>query len=208
MHNLDFEARKSAVIVISSLLGRKVGNRCPVSDYICAGHREDFLFTLLAGYDIPEIALNCGMLLRECIRHESLAQILLESKQVLCLFSLVNVPNFDVASDAFATLRDLFTRHPLLTATYLIERYDELVFSLHALLTSDNYMTKRQSLKLVGEILLERNSCDVMNRYVSSPEHLKTIMRLLRDPSSSVQFEAFHVFKVSFFIPEFILLRT
>lgn len=33
-------------------------------------------------------------------------------------------------------------------------------------------------------------------RYISSKENLKTIMNLLRDKSASIQFEAFHVFKV------------
>lgn len=57
-------------------------------------------------------------------------------------------------------------------------------------------MTKRQSLKLVGEILLDRTNFNVMTRYISSEENLKTMMNLLRDKSKNIQFEAFHVFKV------------
>lgn len=65
------------------------------------------------------------------------------------------------------------------------------------LLLSPNYVTKRQSLKLLGEILLDRTNFNVMTRYISSEENLKLMMNLLRDKSKNIQFEAFHVFKVS-----------
>ncbi|PIO73614.1 hypothetical protein TELCIR_04413 [Teladorsagia circumcincta] len=35
-----------------------------------------------------------------------------------------------------------------------------------------------------------------MTRYISNPENLKLMMELLREKSRSIQFEAFHVFKV------------
>lgn len=65
------------------------------------------------------------------------------------------------------------------------------------MLVSSNYVTKRQSIKLLGEILLDRANYNVMLEYVDSPEHLKLTMNLLRDKSKNIQYEAFHVFKVS-----------
>lgn len=50
--------------------------------------------------------------------------------------------------------------------------------------------------QLLGELLLDRSNVKVMVKFVSELEHLKTIMDLLRDQSRSIQFEAFHVFKV------------
>jgi calcium binding protein 39 len=67
----------------------------------------------------------------------------------------------------------------------------------NTLLVSSNYVTKRQSIKLLGEILLDRANYSVMLAYVDSPEHLKLTMNLLRDKSKNIQYEAFHVFKVS-----------
>jgi len=64
------------------------------------------------------------------------------------------------------------------------------------LLNSENYVTKRQSLKLLGEVLLDRKNFSVMIKYISMPENLKLMMNLLRDKSKNIQFEAFHVFKV------------
>lgn len=65
------------------------------------------------------------------------------------------------------------------------------------LILSSNYVTKRQSIKLLGEILLDRANYSVMTRYISNEANLKMMMNLLRDKSRNIQFEAFHVFKVS-----------
>ena len=64
------------------------------------------------------------------------------------------------------------------------------------MILSNNYVTKRQSLKLLGEILLDRANFNVMTRYIASETNLKMMMNLLRDKSKNIQFEAFHVFKV------------
>ena len=52
------------------------------------------------------------------------------------------------------------------------------------------------SLKLLGEILLDKTNFGVMMKYISSPENLAIIMMLLSDPSGNIQFEAFHIFKI------------
>ena len=65
------------------------------------------------------------------------------------------------------------------------------------LINSNNYVTKRQSLKLLGELLLDRPNFNVMTKYIASTENLKLMMNLLRDKSRNIQFEAFYVFKVS-----------
>jgi hypothetical protein len=79
--------------------------------------------------------------------------------------------------------------------TLILLRYQ--FFTNYAqLVSSSNYVTKRQSLKLLGEILLDRTNFKVMTKYIESEENLKVMMNLLRDKSKNIQFEAFHVFKV------------
>ena len=78
--------------------------------------------------------------------------------------------------------------------------------SYNTLINSTNYVTKRQSLKLLGEILLDRSNFNVMTRYISYESNLKVMMNLLRDKSRNIQFEAFHVFKVSALSPNLCLL--
>ncbi|XP_023323817.1 protein Mo25-like [Eurytemora carolleeae] len=71
----------------------------------------------------------------------------------------------------------------------VFEKYEKL---LH----SDNYVTRRQSLKLLGELLLDRHNFSVMTKNISNPDNLKLMMNMLKEKSRNIQFEAFHVFKV------------
>jgi len=84
-----------------------------------------------------------------------------------------------------------------MVAQFLQINYDQFFAKYNNLLKSSNYVAKRQSIKLLGEILLDRANYTIMTMYVDSADHLKLTMNLLRDKSRNVQYEAFHVFKVS-----------
>jgi len=43
---------------------------------------------------------------------------------------------------------------------------------------------------------LDRHNYNVMQKYISNADNLKMMMNMLRDNSRSIQFEAFHVFKI------------
>ena len=51
--------------------------------------------------------------------------------------------------------------------------------------------------QLLGELLLDRHNFTIMTRYISNPDNLKLMMNMLREKSRNIQFEGFHVFKVS-----------
>lgn len=82
-----------------------------------------------------------------------------------------------------------------MAAEFLDTHYDQFFSQYAALIQSDNYVTKRQSLKLLSEIMLDRANFGVMTRYISSEDNLKMMMNLLRDRSKNIQLEAFHVWK-------------
>ena len=65
-------------------------------------------------------------MLRECVRHEPLAKIILHSEDFYRFFSYVEVSTFDIASDAFATFKDLLTKHKILCAQFLENNYDKV----------------------------------------------------------------------------------
>lgn len=88
------------------------------------------------------------------------------------------------------------TLHKQISAEFLEKNYDQVFNSYTRLLSSKNYVTRRLSLKLLGELLLDRTHFNIMTRYISDPKNLKLMMNLLRDKSKNIQFEAFHVFKV------------
>ena len=85
-----------------------------------------------------------------------------------------------------------FLLHRLITDIALAQFFS----SFTTLILSNNHVTKRQSLKLLGEILLDQAYFNVMTRYIANEANLKIIMNLLRDNRKNIQFEAFHVFKV------------
>uniref|UniRef100_A0A665VNY7 Calcium binding protein 39 n=1 Tax=Echeneis naucrates TaxID=173247 RepID=A0A665VNY7_ECHNA len=179
---IDFEGKKDVAQIFNNILRRQIGTRTPTVEYLCT--QQNILFMLLKGYESPEIALNCGIMLRECIRHEPLAKITLWSEQFYDFFRYVEMSTFDIASDAFATFK--MTISPLIPNCIYF----------YCLLLSHYLFPSLQSLKLLGELLLDRHNFTIMTKYISKPENLKLMMNLLRDKSRNIQFEAFHVFKV------------
>jgi len=190
----DFEAKKDVVSIFNNLLRRQVGSRSPTVEYIC--RNAVILDTLVTGYENQDVAMNCGAMLRECTRHETLTKMVINSANLWKYFKYVEVANFDNASDAFATFKELLTKHKPLVAEFLEKNYDQFFEHYTGLLNSNNYVTRRQSLKLLGELLLDRANFNIMTKYISDQSNLKLMMILLRDKSRSIQFEAFHVFKV------------
>lgn len=66
-------------------------------------------------------------MLRECIAHEELTQVLLQDENFYVFFELIEQPNFDIVSDAFATFKELLTKHKLLIANFLESNYDKVL---------------------------------------------------------------------------------
>ncbi|TRM59011.1 Mo25-like protein [Schizophyllum amplum] len=194
MGRLEFESRKDVVQIFNHLLRRQIGTRYPTVEYLVS--KPDILFSTLAGYENEEIALNTGMILKEMLRHEQLCKILLYSDQFYKFPHYIETTTFGISCDAFANLKETLTRHKPMVAEYLDKNYDRFFSSFTTLILSTNYVTKRQSLKLLGEILLDRANFNVMTRYIANEANLKMMMNLLRDKSKNIQFEAFHVFKV------------
>ncbi|KAL1689588.1 Mo25-like protein [Schizophyllum commune] len=194
MGRLEFESRKDVVQIFNHLLRRQIGTRFPTVEYLVS--KPDILFATLAGYENEEIALNTGMILKEMLRHEQLCKILLYSDQFYKFPHYIETTTFGISCDAFANLKETLTRHKPMVAEYLDKNYDRFFSSFTTLILSNNYVTKRQSLKLLGEILLDRANFNVMTRYIANEANLKMMMNLLRDKSKNIQFEAFHVFKV------------
>ncbi|CAH8355927.1 unnamed protein product [Eruca vesicaria subsp. sativa] len=117
----------------------------------------------------------------------------LEKQNMKKFFYYIQLPNFDIAADAAATFKELLIRHKSTVAEFLIKNEDWFFADYNSkLLESSNYITRRQAIKLLGDILLDRSNSAVMTKYVSSMDNL----RILRESSKIIQIDAFHVFKV------------
>ncbi|KAJ5674078.1 hypothetical protein N7462_009517 [Penicillium macrosclerotiorum] len=224
IHLLPFEARKDTQTIFSHILRFRPTSFAPDKDppvisYI-VHHRPEILIELCRGYSESQSAMPCGVILREALKFDVVTAVVLydqshEGEPAVRLsdlkpnlpqkgdgvfwkfFDWIDKSNFEVSADAFTTFREILTRHKSLVTAYLATNF-ELFFGRFNdnLVQSDSYVTKRQSIKLLGEILLDRANYNVMMAYVESGENLKLCMKLLRDDRKMVQYEGFHVFKV------------
>lgn len=191
---VDFESKKEVVQIFSKLLRREIGQRLPTVEYICSN--EQILIELIKGYENPDISMFTGQMLRDCAKQDPLAKIILSRPEFFSFFQYVQVSSFDIAADAFSSFKDLLTSHKILAADFLERNYERILSDYDHLLHSENYVTRRQALKLLGELLLERANFTIMTKYISNPDNLKLVMTMLGDQSKNIQYEAFHVFKV------------
>jgi calcium binding protein 39 len=146
LHLFEFEAKKDVVLIFNNLLRRQIGTRYPIVDYISS--KKEIIPKLVAGYGNQEISLNCGMILREALRHVSLAMILLESDEFWDFFIFAESATFDLSSDSFATFKESLTKHKQIVAKFLDTNFDKFFSKYMLLWDSENYVTKRQSIKV------------------------------------------------------------
>ncbi|CAF2722152.1 unnamed protein product [Rotaria sp. Silwood2] len=163
LSRVTFEDRKEIVAIFNNLLRRQVGAKYPAVDHII--QRPGILFKLIEGYENADIALNCGMMLRECVRVQELAEIILRSPDFYKFFDYVQKSTFDIASDAFATFKDLLTKHKSLCADFLERNYDQFFNKYRDLLNSENYVTRRQSLKILSTVILENANLSILKKF-------------------------------------------
>ncbi|XP_019455242.1 PREDICTED: putative MO25-like protein At5g47540 isoform X2 [Lupinus angustifolius] len=193
--NLKLGPRQDATHVIANLQRQRVNSKLIASHYL--ENNIDLVDILMQGYEKEgDVALTYGAVARECIRHQSVARHVLESEHMKKFFEYVQIPNFEVASDAGATFKELLTRHKSTVAEFLSKNYDWFFKEYNSLLESTSYFTRRRAVKLLGDMLLDRSNSAVMVRYVSSLDNMVILMNLLRDSNKTIQFETFNVFKL------------
>ncbi|CAN1237902.1 Putative MO25-like protein At5g47540 [Linum grandiflorum] len=169
---LGLGPRQIAASVITNLQKQRVQGRAIAPEYMESN--LDLMEILLPGYEDGDIALIYGSISRDLICHQVVAKYVLESPHMPKFFTYVQLPNFEIASVAQATFKELLTRHKSTVAEFLSNSYDWLL----------------------GDMLLDRLNAPVMVRYVSSLDNMRILMNLFREEKKSIQMETFHVFKL------------
>jgi len=169
---------------------------------------NQLLKVLVEGYKPPTVtsqrraltSQNCGPILQELLRKDIICQKALNNSAIFPqFFDFVQLPNFEDSSIAFQTFKVFMFRHKMVRDCFVeyLQNNDEPFFKkYHELIQCNNYVTRRQSLSLLGEILLDRKNFSVMMKYINNKKNLQLMMRLLKANSKAIQFEAFHIFKV------------
>jgi calcium binding protein 39 len=224
IHRLPFEARKDTQTIISNVFRfRNPGSTSSEPDALKEVLRSqpDIVISLCNGYERRESAGACGGILKEALKWDAVAAVILYDEPLADgktidiyhdvdvtktssgqgvfwkFFDWIDKSSFEVSADAFDCFRLILTKHKQLVSQYISTNFDMFFDKYNNMLVkSDSYVTKRQSIKLLGEVLLDRQFYEVMTRYVDSGDNLKLVMWQLKDERRMVQYEAFHVFKV------------
>lgn len=191
---LTFETRKYVGHVFRAMT---VHNLRGFVEYVA--EKPEIMHWLVEGYKNNDTALTCGAMLRDCFEHQTLAVHFLKDMEADFAFlfkvTMTN-SNFDISADAFMNISRLLMEHKTATVACLDASFDRIFGLVNSLLTSENYVTKRQALQLLAELLLNPVNFGVMQRYIASRNNLKLVMLLLREPSQALRMDAFHVFKI------------
>ncbi|KAF5195868.1 Mo25-like protein [Thalictrum thalictroides] len=188
---LNLEARYDATEVVANLQRQTVHSRLVASDYMELN--KDLIDLLIQGYEDQDLALHYGTMLRACLRHQGIARYVFESGFTAKLFDYIKLPNFDIASSAWETFKELMTRHKSTVVEYLSRNYEWFFAEYSKVLESPSYFLRRKALELLGNML---SDSDVMSHYVNSKQNLMAVMKLLRDTSKTIQLEAFYIFRL------------
>ncbi|GEQ70791.1 hypothetical protein JCM33374_g4470 [Metschnikowia sp. JCM 33374] len=194
LRKLDFESRKDVVALFSALLRRRIGNDSPTVDYL-VHKKPEILVALMRGPEISDTALVCGQILRECVKFEQINRFVLNNALFWNYFRYAQNSIFEIATDTFVTLNQFLTLHKKLVSEFLAKNCDQFTQVVNGLIKSTNYVTKRQSIRLLTELVMQKSNQQFLMHYFDDTTSLKIIMMLLSDKSKNVQLEGFHVFK-------------
>ncbi|QHO53968.1 Putative MO25-like protein [Arachis hypogaea] len=135
------------------------------SSLLAGGLSSSLLVTVSLDGDI---ALTYGVVARECIRHQCVARHVLGSDHMKKFFDYIQLSNFEIASDALSTFKELSTRHKSTVSEFLSKNYDWFFEEYNTrLLESNSYFTRRLAIKLLADMLLDRSNSSTMVRYVA-----------------------------------------
>lgn len=194
LRKLDFDSRKDVVILFLTLLRRTMANKSPTVDYLVHS-KPEIITMLIKGPENLEIGLICGQILRDCIKFEVINRFVLYSPSFYNFFKYVQIPTFEIATDAMMTLHELLTTHRKLVSEFLGNNYDVFITAINKLITSKNYVTKRQSVKLLNELVSQRSNQQFLSKFFDDANNLKLTMLLLSDKLKNLQLEGFHTLK-------------
>lgn len=202
--DLEFEARKEAVLIFAICLGYSKDNKNVTVDYLVS--RPEILSLMLRTPELSlsvkgahNVFLTAANMIMECIKYDQLCRIILTDAQLWKFFDYAKLGNFEISTASLQILSTTLTTHPKLVSKEFFTLDSNIlrfIQCINILIAQGNYVTKRQSTKLLASLIVVRSNNQLMNSYINSPDNLKLIMTLMTDKSKNLQFEAFNVFKV------------
>lgn len=193
---LDFDARRDVASFFTFMLKRP-----PTVDYLLNNKPEIFTI-LMNGAGNVDIHHTICQILRECSHNEKLVAYMMSLQNFWLFVQYVDHSEFEVATDNFSTFQEYLRNFPDLTKNFILQNMDYFTKCINGLISSKNYVARRQSLRLLFQIIKQPRNHPYLLEYTSSVDSLKLIMHLLRDKSKNIHYEAFQIFKCFVVNPE------
>ncbi|KAL9053264.1 MAG: hypothetical protein Q9162_004872 [Coniocarpon cinnabarinum] len=219
---ISFERRKGVQVVLASAIRFKRDEQeekdLPRAVKHIFQDRPQVMIQLCKCFEHNDCAMPVSGILQEALKFDSLTAIILydePGRDIPALhganpntpgtgnglfwrmFRYIDRSSFEASAAAFETFRQILTLHRTLSQHFLRVNAPLFFSRYHSILMqSASYVTKRQSIKLLADILLDRTHYDLMSGYVKDHENLKLAMNLLRDSRRMIAYEAFHIFKI------------
>lgn len=193
---LDFDARRDVASFFTFMLKRP-----PTVDYLLNNKSEVFTILMNSAGNV-EIHHTICQILRECSHNEKLVAYMMSLQNFWLFIQYVDHSEFEVATDNFSTFQEYLRNFPELTMKFILQNMDYFTKCINGLISSKNYVARRQSLRLLFQIIKQPRNYPYLLEYTSNVESLKLIMHLLRDKSKNIHYEAFQIFKCFVVNPE------
>lgn len=209
--DLTFEIMKEVLLLFAISLAYTNDNKFVTVDYYVANPKT--ISYMLRKVEIilqpppgskkiinsHDMFLIVGNMILEAIKYGQLCRIIINDSQFYKFFTFAIIGNFEISTESFQILYGLFISHEKLISTEFFSQESNIlrfIQNINKLMAHGNYVTKRQSTKLMSELIIIKSNNQLMNTYINSPENVKLIMTLMTDKSKNLQIEAFNIFKV------------
>lgn len=202
--DLEFEARKDVALIFATCLRHSRDNKFVTVDYLVTKPKTVSLMLrapemALSKANSSDLFLKVGSIILESLKYEQLCRMMLRDPQLWIFFDFARGGSFEISTESLQILTGLFTVHHKLVSTEFFSQpvnLQKFIEKINKLMAHGNYVTKRQSVKLLHSLIMIRAYNQLLTTYINSPDNLKLIMVLLSDRSKNLQIGSFNIFKV------------
>jgi len=190
------EDKKNIIEIIDELLKIDIDPN-PLSESL-AKDSKTIIEQMLAKFDAPGMSIHYSNLLKIMTNQNELIGSFLKVEIFKTLSGYVWNTVFDISSEALSLLEEiLFSENKDVQKqchTFLNEHPSEMMEIFMHLFEQENYLAKREAMKIIHQILVCKNdNKDFYSYFVSQKDHLRFTMNSLNDESIAITIEAFEL---------------
>jgi len=194
--SLSFEHKKTTINIVHDIFKIMDGETQHCAKYFELNTNFiDVAKLLIENCGLEDMNFFSGNILRAFAKHYNLLKILLDFNFLDKLIKLVEDQRFEISSEAFEIFHNILIhkreKEKLVVFQFVKSNFDKFVDFYTGLLNYDNYLCQRSCLKALYELLSDPINDEIMIKYISLVDNLKTIINFLSNGNKGIQYEGF-----------------